>query len=62
MPTANPFSPVIEVGGGATAGPASASANVSVGDHHATAAYVLIALGVLYALHKFKWRFSTQVG
>jgi len=62
MPTANPFSPVIEVGGGATVGPASTSANLSVQDHHVTAAYVAIALGLLFLLHKFKWRFSTQVG
>lgn len=62
MPASNPFAPVIEVGGGATVGPASANGNVSVGDHHAAAGYVLIGLAVLVLLWKGKWRFSTTVG
>jgi hypothetical protein len=61
MPASNPFAPVIEVGGGATVGPASGNASVSVGDHHAAAGMVLIGLAILVLLWKGKFRFSTTV-
>ena len=63
MPSSNPFSPLIEVGGGANVGPASASASASVGDHHASAGFVALALIALVIMHKYaKFRFSTTVG
>lgn len=62
MPSSNPFSPLIEVGGGASVGPASGSVSASVGDHHASAAYVAGALLVLFLLWKARFRFSTSVG
>lgn len=67
MPASNPFAPVIEVGGGANLGPASASANARVGNivagqHHGTAFYLVVALAVLVVLHRSRYRFSTTVG
>ena len=66
MPAGNPFAPLIDVGGGATVGPASAKASLGlngVGDHHASAGLILLGLVVLIVLHKTgKFRFSTQVG
>lgn len=64
MPSANPFAPTFEVGGSASAGPASASASVSGGvqDHHTAAAYVAVGLLMLYLLHKAHFRFSSTVG
>ena len=69
MPAGNPFAPLIEVGGNASAGPVSGSASgginvagAQVGDHHVAAGTVLVALAILYLLHKRRWRFSTRVG
>lgn len=62
MPAGNPFVSLIDVGGGATVGPATASANLSVGDHHAAAGYVAVGLIILVLLWKSKFRFSTTVG
>jgi len=66
MPASNPFAPLIDVGGGASVGPASGSFSTSLGapaDHHAAAGYVLLGLLVLIALHKWgHFRFSTTVG
>lgn len=62
MPAANPFSPLLEVGGGASVGPASASGSLKVDDHHATAGVTLAALALLFLLWKSKFRFSTTVG
>lgn len=65
MPEANPFAPLIEVGGGASAGPVSGKAGVSLstgGEHHVSAGVVLLALGLLVLLWKSKFRFSTTVG
>lgn len=69
MPAGNPFAPVIDVGGTAQVGPASGGAsfnlglgNGTVGDHHATAGYLLISLAVLWLLWKKRFRFSTTVG
>lgn len=66
MPSANPFAPVIDVGGSATVGPAAASGNLSLGaasDNHGAAAWILLGLVVLVVLHKYaKFRFSTTVG
>lgn len=65
MPAGNPFTSLIDVGGGATVGPASANASLSVGnvgDNHAAAGYVLIGLAILILLWKSKFRFSTTVG
>lgn len=67
MPASNPFAPLIEVGGGASVGPASGNLSGSfgvqgAGDHHVSAAVVLAALLVLFALYKAKFRFSTTVG
>ncbi len=65
MPAGNPFAPLIDVGG--TAGPVSGNAGigvggVTIGDHHAAAGFVAVALIALVLLYKGKWRFSTQVG
>ncbi len=65
MPSGNPFAPLIDVGG--SAGPVSGNANigvggVQVGDHHASAGFVAIALVVLVILWKRKYRFSTTIG
>ena len=66
MPASNPFAPLIDVGGGATVGPASGNVSAALGnpaDHHATAGYVLLGLLALIALHKWgHFRFSTTVG
>ena len=69
MPAGNPFAPLIEVGGNANVGPVSTNAsgginigNAQVGDHHVAAGTVLVALAILYLLHKRRWRFSTRVG
>jgi hypothetical protein len=65
VPASNPFAPLIDVGGGATIGPASGnlSGSVNVGDHHASAGLILAGLAVLILLHKSgHFRFSTQVG
>ena len=69
MPAGNPFAPLIDVGGTASAGPVSGNAsaginigNAQVGDHHVAAGTVLVALAILYLLHKRRWRFSTRVG
>jgi hypothetical protein len=69
VPAANPFAPLIDVSGGATAGPASVKGggslslgNTTVGDHHISAAVLLGALVVLVLLHKGRFRFSTKVG
>ncbi len=69
MPAGNPFAPLIEVGGNASAGPVSGNlagginvGGAQVGDHHVAASTVLVALAVLYLLHKRRWRFSTRVG
>ena len=68
MPTSNPFAPIIDVGGGASVGPASGSGSLSfglgngVGDHHAAALYTLGGLVLLYLLWRGRFRFSTQVG
>ena len=66
MPSSNPFAPLIDVGGGAQVGPASANLSGTIAnpsDHHATAGYVLIGLLALIALHKWgHFRFSTTVG
>ena len=64
MPAANPFAPMIEVGGNAAAGPISARGglNLSAGDHAAASGYVLFGLLVLVLLWKGKFRFSTTVG
>jgi hypothetical protein len=67
MPAANPFVNMIEVGGGATAGPVSAQASSSLGfsepgAHHVSSALLLGALAVLVLLWKSKFRFSTTVG
>lgn len=68
MPASNPFAPLIDVGGGASVGPASAKGSLSAGldgagDHHASAGLVLLGLIVLVLLHKSgHFRFSTQVG
>lgn len=67
MPSANPFAPVIEVGGSASAGPASASVGGSFGgagvaDSHVAAGWLALALLILVLLWKSKFRFSTTVG
>ncbi len=65
MPATNPFVPLIEVGGSASAGPAAAGANFSVGnmgDNHVSAGMVLLGVGLLVLLWKNKFRFSTTVG
>lgn len=69
MPAGNPFAPVIDVGGTAQVGPAQGGAsfnlgfgNGQVGDHHATAGFLLVSLALLYLLWKNKFRFSTTVG
>lgn len=65
MPAANPFAPLIEVGGTASAGPAAAGASFSVGnaaDNHVSAGLVLLGIAVLVLLWKSKFRFSTTVG
>lgn len=64
MPSANPFAPTFEVGGSASAGPASLGGSLSggVSDHHTAAAYVMLSLVVLYVLHKAHFRFSSTVG
>lgn len=65
MPSGNPFAPLVDVGG--SVGPVSGNANlavggVQVGDHHASAAFVLLGLLILVALYQRRWRFSTQIG
>lgn len=69
MPAGNPFAPVIEVGGQGTVGPVSGSGNAGiqiggtqVGDHHASAGFVLVGLIALYLLYTKRFRFSTRVG
>jgi len=69
MPSANPFSPVVEIGGGASVGPVSGTGSAGIqiggatlGDHHASAAFVLGSLIVLFLLYKNRFRFSTRVG
>ena len=62
MPSANPFAPLVDVGGGATVGPVSGSASLAVDDHHATAGIALSGLVLLLLLWKSKFRFSTTVG
>lgn len=68
MPAGNPFAPLVEVGGGASVGPASGNLHGSfgvqgVGDHHVSAGFVALALVTLILLHKAgKFRFSTTVG
>jgi hypothetical protein len=69
MPAGNPFAPLIDVGGNASAGPVSGSfqgginvGSAQVGDHHVAASTVLVGLAILYLLHKRRWRFSTRVG
>lgn len=71
MPAANPFAPLIEVGGNATAGPATArgggsisfgNAGAQVGDHHVSAAFLGGSLLLLVLLYKRRFRFSTKVG
>ncbi len=62
MPAANPFSPLLEVGGGATIGPASANGSLKLDDHHATAGVTLLAIVILALLWKGRFRFSTKVG
>lgn len=67
MPAANPFAPVIDVGGSASVGGVTASGGVSVGggsvaDNHASALYLVLAITALYLLYKNKFRFSTTVG
>ena len=55
---------MIEVGGGAAAGPVSArgGASLSIGDSTAAAGYVVAGLLILVLLWKGKFRFSTTVG
>lgn len=69
MPAANPFAPLIEVGGSAQAGPARASGTSSfslgdtqLGDHHVSAAFLAGSLVLLWALYTRRFRFSTKVG
>lgn len=69
MPAGNPFAPVIEVGGTASVGGVSGSGNAGlqigdtqIGDHHASAALVLVGLVALYLLYTKRFRFSTRVG
>lgn len=66
MPAANPFAPVIEVGAQASAGGATAGGSVSLGgsmgDNHAAALYLSLALVGLFLLWRNKFRFSTTVG
>lgn len=64
MPIANPFVPTIEVGGSASAGPASFGGNLNFGleDHHAVAGYLLVGIAILFLLHKANFRFSSTVG
>lgn len=65
MPSGNPFAPLVEVGG--AVGPVSGGVNigvagVTVGDHHASAGFVLLGLVILVLLYQRRWRFSTQIG
>ncbi len=71
MPAANPFAPLIDVGGSATAGPATAkgggsisfgNGSTQIGDHHVSAAFLAGALLLLVLLYKRRFRFSTKVG
>ena len=69
MPAANPFAPLIDVGGQAQAGPARVSGTSSfslgdtqLGDHHVSAAFAAGALLLLVLLYKGRFRFSTKVG
>lgn len=65
MPAGNPFAPMIEVGGGASVGPVSGNLSGtlgSAGDNHASAAFVLLSLALLFLLWKGRFRFSTKVG
>ena len=65
MPAGNPFAPLIDVGG--SVGPVSGGANasvggVTVGDHHASAGFVLLGVVILVVLYKRGFRFSTTIG
>ena len=69
MPAANPFAPLIDVGGNATAGPATVKGggslslgNGQLGAHHISGAVLAGALVLLIVLHKGRFRFSTKVG
>jgi hypothetical protein len=68
MPSANPFAPMVDIGGSASAGPATARGGFSlgttggVGDNHVSAGLVLLGLVALVLLWKNKFRFSTTVG
>jgi len=71
MPAANPFAPLIDVGGSASAGPATAKGggSLSLGNgtgqldtHHISGAVLAGALLLLVLLHKGRFRFSTKVG
>ena len=66
MPSANPFAPLIDVGGSASAGPAQGSVSASLGvngmgDHHVSAGLLALALLALVLLWRNKFRFSTNV-
>jgi hypothetical protein len=66
MPAANPMAEVIAFGGdvSGSAGPVAARAggNVAVDDHHVSAALLVGAIVVAWALWASKFRFSMTVG